>query len=66
MAKKDRIVFTRDEVKLMMVNLRVSQLALKNAIELMDDTDRSLPKFKEILQDSIIFAELVEVKLNGE
>lgn len=66
MDNKKRIVLTRDEVKLIMVNLRISQLALKDTISVMDDTDRSLPQFKKMLQDSIVFAELLEVKLNGE
>jgi len=62
----DKIVLTKEEAKLIMINLRIAQLSLKNSIELMDKDDRSLDKFKEILQDSILFSELLEVKLNGE
>lgn len=62
----DKIVLTKEEAKLIMINLRIAQLSLKNSIELMDKDDRSLDKFKEILQDSILFSDVLEERIDGK
>jgi len=60
------ITITKEEAKLIMINLRIAQLSLKNSIELMDKNDRSLDKFKEILQDSILFSDVLEERIDGK
>ena len=62
----DKIVLTKEEAKLIMINLRIAQLSLKSSIELMDKDDRSLDKFKEILQDSILFSDVLEERIDGK
>lgn len=62
----DKIVLTKEEAKLIMINLRIAQLSLKNSIELMDKDDRCLNKFKEILQDSILFSDVLEERIDGK
>ena len=60
------ITITKEEAKLIMINLRIAQLSLKNSVELMAKDDRCLDKFKEILQDSILLADILEERLDGE
>lgn len=62
----DKIVLTKEEAKLIMINLRIAQLSLKSSIELMDKDDRCLNKFKEILQDSILFSDVLEERIDGK
>ena len=60
------ITITKEEAKLIMINLRIAQLSLKSSVELMDKDDRFLDKFKAILQDSILFADILEERIDGE
>ena len=62
----DKIVLTKEEAKLIMINLRIAQLSLKSSVELMAKDYRCLNKFKEILQDSILLADILEERLDGE
>ena len=58
------IEITRDEARLIMINLRISQIALKNSIEVMEAEDKSLLHFKEMLQDNILLSDKLEDKIN--